>query len=653
MFNASVKLVVLTHEERRGLGLNGREVRVSGHRFSEADLGRAEVATHTLKIKWRFGLILAVLLPSLVTVGWAGIHGLQSQRTAVAALYTNQVLSAQQATDLGIAIGTAHAAVLELLLDRGNVPAAANVATELLTGISSGIDVGIAAVEADSSDSPSELASVGVISKGWNEVRRLDASGALLPNAASSTTERATEIERIFDPMTAAASSIVRVETAQARTSYDRALASYRSSVRLMLLVLLLALLLAGGVVLQLIRSFMVRTLEYSTFARAVIAGDYTERLTPRSGDELDELGVTLDQLAQSQESEEAYETAKMEFTGMMQLAESEREAHDLLKRHLERAISASSVTVLNRNNSADRLEAVTALDERGVLVETLRGAQPRSCLAVRMARPVAESSTESLMPCSICSSCADRTTCTPLLVGGEVIGSVLVNHEAPLHGNEERSVREAVAQSAPVLGNLRNLAIAELRAATDSLTGLPNRRALQDAIKRMVAQASRTVAPLAALMCDLDHFKEINDRFGHGRGDDVLAAVGAALIHTVRVSDFVGRYGGEEFLVLLPATGSEGAVETAERLRSAIAEIRVPDVERGVTMSIGIAVLPDHAIDGDSLERSADRALYAAKNAGRDRVEVFSANVDAVPEEWSDVDQLARDGTALGDSET
>ncbi len=87
--------------------------------------------------------------------------------------------------------------------------------------------------------------------------------------------------------------------------------------------------------------------------------------------------------------------------------------------------------------------------------------------------------------------------------------------------------------------------------------------------------------------------------------------------------------------------------------MRSAIAEIRVPDVERGVTMSIGIAVLPDHAIDGDSLERSADRALYAAKNAGRDRVEVFSANVDAVPEEWSDVDQLARDGTALGDSET
>ena len=201
--------------------------------------------------------------------------------------------------------------------------------------------------------------------------------------------------------MTAAASSIVRVETAQAKASYDKALASYQSSVHLMLLVLVLALLLAGGIVAWLIRSFMTRTLAYSSFARAVIAGDYTERLTPRGDDELDELGLTLDQLARSQESEEAYEAAKMQFTDMMQLAESEREAHDLLKRHLERAISASSVTVVTRNNSADRLEAVTVLDEQSPLVETLRGAKPRSCLAVRTARSIAESSSDSLMPCS------------------------------------------------------------------------------------------------------------------------------------------------------------------------------------------------------------------------------------------------------------
>src|SRR6202042_1643588 len=221
------------------------------------------------------------------------------------------------------------------------------------------------------------------------------------------------------------------------------------------------------------------------------------------------------------------------------------------------------------------------------------------------------------------------QTTCTPLLVSGEVIGSVLAEHAADLAGNQARSIHEAVLQSAPVLGNLRNLAIAEIRAATDSLTGLPNRRAIDDTLKRMVAQTSRTLTPLAALMCDLDHFKEVNDRFGHGRGDDVLAAVGAALLHSLRAGDFAGRYGGEEFLILLPATGTEGAIEAAERIRASVAGIRVPAVDRRISLSVGIAVIPDHAVDAQSLERASDRALYAAKKAGRDRAEVFNATSD------------------------
>ena len=180
------------------------------------------------------------------------------------------------------------------------------------------------------------------------------------------------------------------------------------------------------------------------------------------------------------------------------------------------------------------------------------------------------------------------------------------------------------------MLGNLRNLAIAELRSATDALTGLPNRRAIEDTLKRMVAQSSRTISPLAALMCDLDHFKHINDQFGHSSGDDLLAAVGVALTDTVRASDFVGRYGGEEFLILLPATAIARACEIAEKLRAAVADIRVPTVEQGTTLSVGVAVFPEHAIDAGSLQRAADRALYAAKNAGRDRIETFGAEVSA-----------------------
>ena len=132
--------------------------------------------------------------------------------------------------------------------------------------------------------------------------------------------------------------------------------------------------------------------------------------------------------------------------------------------------------------------------------------------------------------------------------------------------------------------------------------------------------------------MIDLDHFKQINDQLGHSKGDEILAAFGAQLHDLLRESDFAARYGGEEFVVLLPSTGSEGATVLAEKLRLAVRSLHVPGVERTVTISVGVAVLPDHAYDSETLERAADRALYLAKANGRDRTEVAvpDAMVDA-----------------------
>jgi len=152
------------------------------------------------------------------------------------------------------------------------------------------------------------------------------------------------------------------------------------------------------------------------------------------------------------------------------------------------------------------------------------------------------------------------------------------------------------------------------------------------DTIKRMTAQASRSLTPLSAIAVDLDHFKQINDTFGHARGDDVLAAVGAALSAAVRNSDFVGRNGGEEFIVLLPDTDADNAAIVAEKLRTAIAAITVPGVERPLSASLGIASIPQHAGDGDQLTRSADRALYLAKTYGRNRIEVAVAKPSQEP---------------------
>lgn len=136
----------------------------------------------------------------------------------------------------------------------------------------------------------------------------------------------------------------------------------------------------------------------------------------------------------------------------------------------------------------------------------------------------------------------------------------MLVEHVDPLAGEHRDRIRNSVVQAAPVLANLRNLAIAELRAATDVLTGLPNNRALQGHAKRMFAHASRTSTSLGVAILALDHFKQINDNYGHGKGDEVLAAVGAALQATVSESDIVGRWGGEEFMILLADVDRAGA---------------------------------------------------------------------------------------------
>ena len=331
------------------------------------------------------------------------------------------------------------------------------------------------------------------------------------------------------------------------------------------------------------------------------------------------------------QERQRAYEEAQAEFADSMQLSETEVEAHELLKRHLERTLDGSTVTVLNRNNSADRLEPATAVDPACPLHDTLQGAKPRACLAVRFGRAHQGGlEREPLLRCQVCGELSDATTCEPLLVGGQVIGSVLVNH--PAETDIGPRIRESVMQAAPVLANLRNLAIAEIRAATDVLTGLPNNRSVHDTLRRMVAQASRTVSPLSAALLDLDHFKHVNDAHGHSRGDEVLAAVAATLRSSLRESDFVGRYGGEEFLILLPDTGKQQARTVAEKVRAAVEAIVLSNLELRVTASLGVATLPDDCGDADSLVRAADRALYAAKGRGRNRVEVFESRRDRAP---------------------
>jgi diguanylate cyclase (GGDEF)-like protein len=329
---------------------------------------------------------------------------------------------------------------------------------------------------------------------------------------------------------------------------------------------------------------------------------------------------------AEERAAEQAFVASQSRFAEAMQVAQDQAEAHRVLKRHLEERVDDSSVVVLNRNNSADRLEPSENLSEDHPLAKPLSHAAPRSCLAVRLSRHYERGGEKpEILECEVCGALPGGSTCQPLLVGGEVIGSVLVAHKNALKGDQGRRIDDSVTQAAPVLANLRNLAIAETRAATDSLTGLPNKRALDDAFKGMLAHAGRNLSQLSIVMVDVDHFKGINDNFGHERGDEVLAALGVLLRSHLRASDLPARSGGDEFIALLPDTDRAGALKIAEEIRLAVHGLKIGGLDRPVTASLGIATYPDDSTDGDHLMRTADRALYVAKQRGRDRVETAS----------------------------
>jgi diguanylate cyclase (GGDEF)-like protein len=561
----------------------------------------------------------------LASVALVADYGLGRVNGAARSLYGANVQTLLRTTDLSASFDESAKLALLLISTVDKTELArlnGKLDEEIVT-----VNQEIAALRQADNRDRAALARVGRLVIDWRAFLRLRGTGALNatgigPAFRLREQRLAIGVTAIFDRLSAISAQQVDSEVKEAARASKRAEGTYRQS-RLLLLINVLVAFAAGGAGLVfLVRNVVPRIRAYASFATAVSSGDLTTRLQPRGHDEIADLGRALDAMVVRRQREEMQAAAQTEFSQMTQVAQDEAEAYDLLRRQLERSAPGSSAVVLNRNNSDGRLEPMTTVSSESFLAARLVDAEPRSCLAIRFGRTHREGLDRSpLVSCELCGD-AGFTTCEPLLVGGMVIGAALVQHPEPLAEQQYAAVTASVSQAAPVLGNLRNLALAEVRAATDALTGLPNSRDARDTLKRMVAQASRTLSPLAALLLDLDHFKQINDSFGHARGDDVLAAVGVSLRSALRESDFVARYGGEEFVILLPNTARQEALLVAEKVRAEIETITVAGVNREITASLGVAVIPDDAGDGASLLRYADRALYVAKARGRNRVE-------------------------------
>ena len=319
-------------------------------------------------------------------------------------------------------------------------------------------------------------------------------------------------------------------------------------------------------------------------------------------------------------------------ITQSMQQAISEEEVYRILCHTLQQSLSLRQILILRLNASEDRLETIWTAPKREDL--PLDGYpvwnEPHRCPVIRSGRDykVQDTSRDLVCSSSVSNEQQGGYWCVPLVIGGRTIGVVHLVSQEPGRWTEDTChwIEALVNVAAPMIGHLQHLERAKRRALIDELTGTYNRRFLEEALAKMVVPDDRRRGQVLSLMViDLDHFKKVNDTYGHQVGDMVLKTVAQTLHRTLKESDVLARYGGEEFVVVLPRTDTAGAVAVGERLRVAVAGLSLrklaPVAPERVTISIGVASYPVHATTVTELIRAADEALYQSKSQGRNRV--------------------------------
>jgi diguanylate cyclase (GGDEF)-like protein len=310
-------------------------------------------------------------------------------------------------------------------------------------------------------------------------------------------------------------------------------------------------------------------------------------------------------------------------FGEHVQQVVDEAELHEALAtRMIADSDAHASVTLVAKGA---RLEVARSSKGDGDRIQLPILAEPARCRAVRTLKPVtADSASPTACKCALVPD-GGSYLCEPMLAAGELVGVVNLqaNWKAHFTDRIQRRVHASLGFGATALASIRLLAATRERAFRDPLTGAHNRAFLNEYLNKHLALAERKNVGLGVLAVDLDHFKHLNDTHGHQAGDRALMAVVETLQGAVRASDAVVRHGGEELVVVLVETDLAGATQSAERIRAAIEQLQI-DTDQGqvgVRASIGVAAFPEHGHDQGTLLAAADRALYAAKAAGRNRV--------------------------------
>jgi len=355
-------------------------------------------------------------------------------------------------------------------------------------------------------------------------------------------------------------------------------------------------------------------------------------KLEQRVADRTEELARADEQLRESLAETQVYAKeieAVNELVKLLQSCLTLDEAHQQASCVLRDFFSAGAVLMLNP--SRNLLDVVLSW---GAVSSQQGPFPPQSCWALRKGQvhlagrshdPVCSHSDDTVVACHLC---------IPMMAQGDALGVLSIDDPAFCGGQSNPHFAQRKIKLASIFAEQISLAFANLllretlkyQSVRDPLTGLFNRRHMEEVLERELLRAARKATPVAVLMIDIDQFKHFNDMFGHEAGDLLLRELGSTLQGQMRGGDIACRYGGEEFLLIMGETDLDCACQRAETLREQVAALQVRyrgEMLRRITVSIGVAGFPVHGNSGGKIVSAADGALYRAKRAGRDRVVV------------------------------
>lgn len=304
-------------------------------------------------------------------------------------------------------------------------------------------------------------------------------------------------------------------------------------------------------------------------------------------------------------------------------------EAYSVIAHSVSQLFPEDSGALFILNSSRNLLEAVSFFGRPAGIDQVF---PPRECWALRRGRQYSVEDLSAGLGCQHLKDSGHGHICLPLMAHGETLGVLHLlagpSKDAPdkeLQLGAKHGLLLRVAEHISIIvANLRLREILRNLSIRDSLTGLFNRRFMEESLEREYLRAKRSGKSLGIIMFDIDHFKQFNDVFGHDAGDALLRELGAFLKQNIRGSDIVCRYGGEEFIIIMPDTTMETVYQRAEYLREEAGHIQIQYNHQplaSVTLSLGVAMFPEHGLTVQAVVQAADAALYKAKESGRNKV--------------------------------